>query len=111
MSEPDPELEPDQAKGLSLDIKGRDSAAIGRRLWVKRRVFGLDQIEFSKRASVDHTAYNQFEKGAQKPSIEFAMALCDAYHLTLGWIYRGDLRSLRHETAVAILALSQSGGS
>jgi hypothetical protein len=39
------------------------------------------------------------------------MALCDAYHLPLGWIYRGDLRSLRHETAVAILALSQSGGS
>ena len=41
--------------------------------------------------------------------MESAVALCDAYYLTLGWIYRGDLRGLRHETAVAILALSQTG--
>ena len=107
MSDTDPDLEPNEAKGPPLDIKGRDPAAIGRRLWMTRRVFGLEQIEFSKRATVDHTAYNQFESGVQKPSMESALALCDAYHLTLGWIYRGDLRGLRHETAVAILALSQ----
>ena len=109
MSDPDPDLDPDEAKGPPLDITGRDPATIGRRLWLTRQVFGLKQIEFSKRANVDNTAHNQFENGIQKPSMESAVALCDAHYLTLGWIYRGDMRGLRHETAVAILALSQTG--
>jgi transcriptional regulator with XRE-family HTH domain len=102
-------LDPKEAKGPPLDITGRDPAAIGRRLRLTRQVFGLKQIEFAKRANVDKTAYNQFENGVHKPSMQSAMALCDAYHLTLGWIYRGDMRGLRHETAVVILALCQSG--
>ena len=71
MSDPDPDLDPDEAKGPPLDITGRDPATIGRRLWLTRQVFGLKQIEFSKRANVDNTAHNQFENGVQKPSMEF----------------------------------------
>jgi transcriptional regulator with XRE-family HTH domain len=107
MSDSDPDLDPEKAKRPPLAISGRDPAAIGRRLRLTRQVFGLKQTEFSKRANVDNTTYNQFENGVHKPSMESAMALCDAYHLTLGWIYRGDLRGLRSETAAAIVALSQ----
>ena len=92
-----------------VDITGRHPAAVGRRLLLTRKVFDLNQIEFSKRAEILNSAYNQFENGVHRPSMESAMALCDAYHLTLDWIYRGDLRGLRHETAAAILALSRVG--
>jgi transcriptional regulator with XRE-family HTH domain len=97
MSDPDADL--------AYDITGRDPAAIGRRLLLTRKVFDLNQKEFSKRANVGNSAYNQFENGVQRPSIESATALCDTYHLTLDWIYLGDMRGLRHETATAILAL------
>jgi DNA-binding XRE family transcriptional regulator len=43
-----------------------------------------------KRASLaksPNSAYNQFENGVQGPSIESALALCDAFDLTLDWIY------------------------
>ena len=91
--------------GDPTTIEQRHPEAIGRRLRLTRRVFGLKQKEFSKRANVGNSAYNQFENGVQRPSFERATALCDAYHLTLDWIYLGDMRGLRHETATAILAL------
>jgi DNA-binding XRE family transcriptional regulator len=78
--------------------------AIGRRLAVTRQVLGLQQNEFCERAKIAPNTYNQYEKGKKRPSVPNAIKLCDAYQLTLDWIFRGDPSGLRYETADAIKA-------
>lgn len=42
------------------------------------------------------------ENGTNMPSIEAATLLCDRYHLTLDWIYFGEMSGLRTATSDAI---------
>ena len=70
-----------------------------------RQALGLDQKEFAGRAKIATNTYNQYETGTNKPSLEMALALKDAYQLSLDWIYDGDNANLRHELAEAIKAL------
>lgn len=82
-----------------------DKAAIGLRLQLTRRALSLNQTEFAERADIARSAYTQYESGGKRPSIDNAIALCDAYALTLDWIFRGDLSGLEYRTANAIKAL------
>ena len=79
---------------------GRDRAAVGADP-------SLQQNEFCERARIATNTYNQFEKGKKRPSIENALRLCEAYGLTLDWIYRGDPSALRFSMADAIKALKE----
>jgi transcriptional regulator with XRE-family HTH domain len=82
------------------------TAAIGQRLLLTRQALGIGgQGDFAARAGIGATAYNQYETGRKRPSIENAIALCDAYDLTLDWIYRGDPSGLTYELGDAIKAL------
>ena len=78
---------------------------VGGRLAITRQALGLTQTEFARRAGVAQNTYNQIEKGRKLPSVELAMALCDAHGLTLDWIFRDDPSNLRYQTADAIRAL------
>jgi transcriptional regulator with XRE-family HTH domain len=80
-------------------------ASIGHRLQLTRHALGLNQTEFAERARISRTAYNQYESGEKRPSVENAISLCDAYNLTLDWIYRGDPSGLRYQTAEALKSL------
>jgi transcriptional regulator with XRE-family HTH domain len=80
-------------------------SAIGSRLAVTRTVVGLNQVEFAKKAKIAPNTYNQFEQGKKRPSLANAIRLCDAYDLTLDWIYVGDPSGLRYEMADAIKAI------
>lgn len=71
-----------------------------------REVLGLGQGEFGRRAGIAPNAYNMIELGERLPSVEVAIALCDAHGLTLEYIFRGDTGDLRHSLASAIEALS-----
>lgn len=81
--------------------------AIGRRLALTRQVLDLQQNEFCERAKIAPNTYNQYEKGKKRPSVENAIRLCESYHLTLDWIFRGDPSGLRYELADAIKAVRQ----
>jgi transcriptional regulator with XRE-family HTH domain len=96
------------ARMAKIDRSEFSDAAIGRRLEVTRSVFGLQQNEFCDRAGIAPTTYNQYERGKKRPSIESAIALCETYHLTLDWIYRGDPSGLRYDTAEAVKAIRQA---
>lgn len=89
-------------------FEGSTLTAIGRRLELTRQVFGMQQNEFCERAKIATNTYNQYERGKKRPSIENAIALRQAYNLTLDWIYVGDPSGLRYETADAIKALRQA---
>lgn len=82
--------------------------AVGLRLELTRQVLGMAQNEFSLRAKIASNTYNQIERGKKAIGLEKAIALCDAYDLTLDWIYRGDPSGLRYETADAIKALKKA---
>ena len=86
--------------------KERSLASIGDRLRLTRQVAGLQQNEFCLRAGLATNTYNQYEQGKRRPSIDHANALCDAYKLTLDWIYRGDPSGLPYAMADAIKALT-----
>ena len=81
---------------------GTGMDAIGRRLALTRHMLGLQQNEFCDRAKIAANTYNQYEKGRKRPSISNAIKLCEAYHLTLDWIFLGDPSGLRYEDAEAI---------
>ncbi len=84
---------------------GRGAAAIGERLLLTRQALGLAQKDFADRAGLAANTYNQYESGRNIPALDRAHALCDAYGLTMDWIYRGDPSGLRYELAAAIKAL------
>ena len=79
--------------------------AIGRRLELTRNVLGMQQIDFCARANIAQNTYNQYEHGKKRPSVDNAIALAEAYSLTLDWIYRGDPSGLRYDLASAIKAV------
>lgn len=92
----------------------RSSEEIGKRLAVTRQVLGLlqgriiHQNEFSQKAGLTPSQYNQYETGSKRPSLESAHLLADAYSLTLDWIFRGDPSGLRYDIAEAIKAIRQA---
>lgn len=87
------------------DLSSRHKQAIGQRLALTRQALGLQQNEFADRAGLAANTYNQFETGKNRPSVEAALALKDAYGMTLDWIYDGDMSGLRFQLGDAIKAL------
>jgi transcriptional regulator with XRE-family HTH domain len=87
--------------------EGVSKAAIGRRLALTREVLDLQQNEFCEKAKIAPNAYNQYERGKKRPSIENAIRLCQTYALTLDWIYLGNDDALRYSLASAIKALKE----
>ena len=83
----------------------RTKMAVGQRMGLLREALGLDQKEFSRRAGLKPTTYNQYELGINMPELKSANKICDAYHVTLDFIYRGDSGSLKYETEAAIAAI------
>lgn len=87
------------------DARDRLRREVAHRLKLVREVLGLAQGEFGRRAGLQPNAYNMIEVGERLPSIEVAIALCDAHRLTLEYIFRGDAGDLPHSMASAIEAL------
>ena len=83
----------------------------GQRLRLTRRALGLSQEDFAARAGMSQNMYNQVEQGKKGLSVESAIAFCNAYKLSLDWIFRdepGDM-SARLWTAIAALRAIEDG--
>lgn len=63
---------------------------IARRLVQTRASLGLTQAEFGRRAGIAANTLNQWERAKGRPGLDQALLLCEAFGLTLDWIYRGD---------------------
>lgn len=97
---PKPHLTPEQR--AARDAMRRN---VGERLRWVREVLGMSQREFGRRAGLGSNTYNQVELGLKMPSIEMAIAICDAHGLTLDYIFRGDTGDLKHSVAEGIKIL------
>ncbi len=72
----------------------RSVDAIAARLEATRRVLELSQTALCDRAGLAKNTYNQWERARGRPELDQAMKLCDAFNLTLDWIYLGDMSGL-----------------
>jgi transcriptional regulator with XRE-family HTH domain len=79
---------------MNMNIEQRRLEAIAARLRATREAFGLGQNEFARRAGIASNTYNQYEQAKNLPRLDFANQICDAYGVTLDWIYRGDTSGL-----------------
>ena len=60
---------------------------------------GIPQGAFAEDAGLKVNAYNQYEQGRNRPSLDAALCLVSRYNITLDWIYLGDPSGLRYELA------------
>ena len=95
----------------TLEARARFRRDVGRRLRMAREVLGMAQGEFGRRAGLNANAYNMIELGERLPSIEVAIAICDAHRLTLEYVFRGDTGDLPHSVGAAIEALAAARSS
>jgi len=77
--------------------------AIARRLERTRMALDLSQSEFAEGAGLARNTYNQWEKGKGRPQLDGAIALCNAYQLTLDWIYFGETAGLPYQVAAKLV--------
>lgn len=75
---------------------------IAERLRLAREALGISQAEMGRRAGVTYQAWNNWERGAKRISVDQAGRLRRATGISLDWIYWGDMRGLPHELAVKI---------
>jgi transcriptional regulator with XRE-family HTH domain len=80
----------------------RSPEAIADRLRATRRALGLNQRQLCERAGLLPQTYNQWEKAKGRPDLDGALALCDAFNLSLDWIYRGDPSQLPFKIAIHV---------
>lgn len=69
--------------------------SIGERLRVTRLALGITQKSMAHPLSVTREAYTMYETGSREPPWTVGIELCDAWGLTLDWIYRGDMSGLQ----------------
>ena len=68
--------------------------SIGERLRITRMSIGITQRAFVHPLGLTREAMTQYESGAREPPWRTAVAMCDAWGLTLDWIFKGDLSGL-----------------
>jgi transcriptional regulator with XRE-family HTH domain len=77
---------------------------IGNRLRRLRETYapGLSQREWAERHNFSPTQYNNWEKGKRRITVDEAQRLCDAYGLTLDFVYRGRRDGLSENARKAV---------
>ena len=81
------------ANGMANDVN--DCAkTIGARLRLTREAFGLSQADWYRLAGIWPSAWNNYETGLRRISLDQALKVCDATGVSLDWIYRGATTGL-----------------
>lgn len=79
---------------LLAQSRPRSTDAIAERLELTRRALGKTQRAFALEAGLTPPAYNNWKKGISRPDLDAAFMLCDAFGLTIEWVYEGDASRL-----------------
>lgn len=85
---------------------------IGARLALTRAALGYTQATMDKMMGGTSAgqAWENYEAGRRRISINHAEALCRACQLTLSWIYQGEINGLPPHIRDEILRLMPRGG-
>lgn len=80
----------------------RSLDGIATRLRALRRATAVTQVEFCRRVKIATNTWNQYESAKNRPQLDQAIRIVDAYRVTLDWIYLGDEAGLPHNLAISI---------
>jgi transcriptional regulator with XRE-family HTH domain len=67
----------------------RTLPALTHRMKLLRLTTGLSAADFARKTDMTRAMWHNIETGFSRVGIDAAMKLCDKYHITLDWIYRG----------------------
>lgn len=87
----------------------RSAKAIGERVTLLREITALTQGQFAKQIGVSQGTVSAFEKGSRPPGLKAGHKICDAFGVTLDYIYRGDTSGLPMRLLTEINARRLSG--
>ncbi|TMV14426.1 helix-turn-helix domain-containing protein [Arenibacterium halophilum] len=71
-----------------------DLANVATRVRNVREAYGMASGDFARSIGVDPSSYSKIEKGTKPLKMEMGVAVCEAYGVTLDYIYRGRLGDL-----------------
>jgi transcriptional regulator with XRE-family HTH domain len=54
----------------------------------------LTQADACRAAKIEPNTWNQYEKGINRISLDKAALICEAFNVTLDWLYRGNAAGL-----------------
>lgn len=80
----------------------RSVEAIAHRLRSLEAALEINQTEVCRRTGLALNTYNQWRNAKGRPELDKAIQLCDAFGISLDWLYRGDAGSLPHQIAVKL---------
>lgn len=83
-------------------------AKVGARLAIVREVLGLSQTQMAAQCGLAVNAWNNYETGRRRISVDAAIDVARTFRLTLDYIYVGDTSNLPHGLARAIDALQSA---
>lgn len=63
---------------------------LGKRLRQTREAMALKAVDICRAIDIEPNRWSQYESGTRPVTMAVAIRLCEAYGLTLDWIYRGD---------------------
>lgn len=63
--------------------------AIAERLKRTREAMGLNQAQWCRMTGLSPAAWNNYERGLNRISIDQALKVCQSTGITVDWIYRG----------------------
>lgn len=81
---------------------------IGERLRRIRDAKKMNQATFCRLVKIEQQAWNNYERGARRISLDQALKVCQFTGATLDYIYRGIEASLPYELAVALQSVEQA---
>lgn len=76
--------------------------SLASRLKLTREALGLKPADICKVLKEGANAWSQYESGERRITLRVAIKFCDAYGLTLDWIFRADPSRLPHEIRVKL---------
>ena len=95
--------------GMSVrSMLGEEAQVVAERLRRTREATKLNQADWCRLVGIVPQAWNNYERGRNRISIDQALKVCQATGASLDWIYRGLADGLPVNLAVALQKLQRS---
>jgi transcriptional regulator with XRE-family HTH domain len=97
-----------KTRNTPIRLDTRTLPAIAHRMKLLRLTTGLSAADFARRTGMTRAMWHNIKTGFSRIGIDAAIKLCDKYHITLDWIYRGHDARLPHGLAKRLQEVDQT---
>jgi transcriptional regulator with XRE-family HTH domain len=97
-----------KTRNRTTRLDPRTLPALAHRMKLLRLTTGLSATDFARENGMGRPMWHNIQTGFSRIGIDAAMTLCDKYHITLDWIYRGHDAMLPHGFAKRLQEVDQT---